>query len=170
MIVKCQGEEKMEKRYANNIYINNPNFGVKNIRQWKIYREKRDEFISGKVCEVCGSNEDLAIHHHWIFWGHKWLKMKIDFALKKHGIELSDLEKSQIYEKIMNEQIEIYLSFKKCRVLCKSCHKEEHIANCYRFGEDGERIELGEKWFSNHSYHPMWYSMKKYICDPDISC
>lgn len=86
--------EKQKKYYQDN------KEEIKN-KKIKLYHERRSSFFSGKVCEECGSKENLELHH------------KDPRKKDSHKIWFWSEEKRL-------KEIE------KCIVICHDCHNKKH--------------------------------------------
>ena len=77
--------------------------------QTKEWKEKRELFLKGKVCEVCGASSGLVIHHPQHFRGLREYRrtanqfLKDYFANGKHH-----LEKRRLYAKVENSVSKAY--------------------------------------------------------------
>ena len=110
-----------------------------NIRQRKAFKDKAEQFKQDKTCKLCGSNEDLAVHHtnkhDKQYVAH--IKEFLNTELRHAGIRLNRLDYldmvkgvmdaltplEQHYDKIITDR---YMDFSDCIVLCKKCHIADH--------------------------------------------
>ena len=103
------------------------------IYQTKIWKEKRAQWIQGKVCEMCGSTEKLQIHHLHINRGiRKSLEKKVIRELIKH--KMKNLEIPPTIKQIRFYLCECGNSSQKIRlpnqktITCLKC-KQRHYIN-----------------------------------------
>jgi hypothetical protein len=64
--IDCQWKEYQERPFLVYIFPHpgvNPFFDKRKIWSSSEWKKRRDEFIEGKCCEWCGSEDDLVIHH-----------------------------------------------------------------------------------------------------------
>ncbi len=118
-------------------------------KPWKTkeWKEKRALFLIGKVCEWCGSTENLCISHKEILDYRKHIKkleynifrkyIKHYFKDGKNKVELDEYiendfkyrhreELSKILDEKIQKNNEIYNSFENVMVQCRRCHFAYH--------------------------------------------